>query len=57
MSERWTRLLHRGVFVPVGVVGRPYWKRRLGIGADRGAGTYWRHREDVVSARDLRSQR
>jgi hypothetical protein len=50
-----TRLLFILVVTPLGVLGRPLWRRQLGLTIDRGAETYWRRRRDgEVSAADLR---
>jgi hypothetical protein len=39
------RLLFLFVLTPLGVLGRPYWKRRLGLAFHPDAKTYWRRRE------------
>jgi hypothetical protein len=51
------KLLFYGLVTPLSVLARPVWARRLGIGADRKARTYWRKRGKVVDAKDMRSQR
>jgi hypothetical protein len=50
-----TRLLFVAVFAPLGIVGRPVWRRRVGLRLSPGARTYWREREQrPVDADDLR---
>ena len=50
-----TRLLFLAVVTPLGVLGRPYWRRRLGLAMQPRAETYWRRRDDgAVTAADLR---
>ena len=46
-----TRLLFLAIVTPLGVLGRPVWRRRLDLGFDPGATTYWRdrRREKVTS--------
>ncbi len=41
-----TRLLFRGLVLPLGVVGRPLWRRRLGLGFDPKARSYWHVRDE-----------
>ena len=38
------RLLFVFVLTPLGVLGRPYWKRRLGLALHPDAETYWQRR-------------
>jgi hypothetical protein len=50
-----TRLLFLAVFTPLGVLGRPLWRRRLGLRFSTDASTYWRDRgEERVTADALR---
>jgi hypothetical protein len=50
-----TRLLFLLVVTPLGVVARPLWRRRLGLGVDRRAASYWHERAGgVVTAEALR---
>jgi hypothetical protein len=50
--------LFYGVFTPVALVGRPYWRRRLGLGFDRSAATYWHDRRGrPVRGEDLTKPR
>ena len=49
------RLLFLLVVTPLGVVARPLWRRRLGLGLAPRAQTYWHERRDgAIGARDLR---
>ena len=46
--------LFYGVFTPVALLGRPYWRRRLGLAFDRSSATYWHdRRRRTVRAGDL----
>ncbi|HTZ35700.1 MAG TPA: hypothetical protein VMB84_06710 [Stellaceae bacterium] len=46
------------VFVPLGVILAPFWRRRLRLGISRGADSYWVARTMRGSWRDsLREQR
>jgi hypothetical protein len=47
-----TRLLFLAVVTPFAVLARPIWRRRLGLGFDRGAGTYWSDRSGEKIDRD-----
>lgn len=50
-----TRLLFVAVVTPLGVLGRPLWRRRVGVALSPRAATYWRTRERrPVTADDLR---
>jgi hypothetical protein len=50
-----TRLLFLAVFTPLGVLGRPFWRRRLGLSLAPRASSYWRRRRNMpVSDDDLR---
>jgi hypothetical protein len=49
-----TRLLFLAIVTPAAVVGRPFWRRRLGLGVDRGAESYWRRRGEKVGRDALR---
>lgn len=52
-----TRLLFRAVVTPLGVLGRPLWRRRLGLGFDPDARSYWRQRDEgPVGADALREK-
>jgi hypothetical protein len=49
------RLLHLLVVTPLGVLGRPLWRRRVPLGLDRSARSYWRpHPTGKVTAAALR---
>ena len=52
-----TRLLFLAVVTPLAAVGRPLWRRRLGLSPATNAGTYWRRRGDAVTAEALRKSR
>jgi hypothetical protein len=56
-SGRGAKALFYVIVTPVAVAARPLWKRRLGLGADRKAHTYWRKHRRVVDAKDMKSQR
>ena len=49
------RLLFLAVVTPVAVLGRPVWRRRLGLDA-RTTETYWRKRTDAVTADSLKTR-
>jgi hypothetical protein len=49
------RLLFFGLVTPLGVIGRPFWRRRLS--KPSGGDTYWHSRGDTVTADDLRRAR
>jgi hypothetical protein len=50
-----TRLLFLGVVTPLGVLARPYWRRRLGLALQPRARSYWRPRRGgALRAEDLR---
>jgi hypothetical protein len=51
-----TRILFFAVVTPLAAIGRTFWRRRLGLGLDREAVTYWRRRRDVVTADALKSK-
>jgi hypothetical protein len=51
-----TRLLFLAVVTPLAALGRPLWRRRLGLGLDPGAETYWRRRGDAVTAGTLKAR-
>jgi hypothetical protein len=48
------RLLFLAVVMPLAAVGRPLWRRRLGLGPATNGETYWRRRGDAVTAESLR---
>jgi hypothetical protein len=53
-----TRLLFLAVVTPLGMLGRPLWRRRVGLALSRRAATYWRTRERrPVAPDDLRRGR
>ena len=57
-APRWVSALFYGVATPVAALGRPLWRRRLGLDFEPRARTYWRDRgREVVKAESMRSQR
>jgi hypothetical protein len=52
-----TRLLFLAVVTPLAAVGRPFWRRRLGLGFDPRARSYWRKRGETIGAEALRRLR
>jgi hypothetical protein len=48
------RLLFLALVTPLGVAGRPLWRRMLALGSSARAHSYWRHRGDRITAADLR---
>ena len=48
------RLLFLAVVTPLAVLGRPVWRRRLGLGFDARAGSYWRGRGETIGEDALR---
>ena len=51
-----TRLLFLAVVTPLAALGRPLWRRRLGLAFAPGAATYWRRRGDVVTSDALKTR-
>ena len=51
------RLLFMAVVTPLAVVGRPLWRRRLGLRPATNGVTYWRRRGDAVTADALKRPR
>jgi hypothetical protein len=48
------RFLFRAVVTPLGLLGRPVWRRRIAPHPDPQASTYWRRRRDEVTAESLK---
>lgn len=48
------RLVFRAIVLPVGIVGRPIWRRSVPLAFDAKAATYWRRRGDLVRASSLK---
>jgi hypothetical protein len=51
------RLLFLAVVTPLAAVGRPLWRRRLGLSPATNGETYWRRRGDTVTADALKRPR
>jgi hypothetical protein len=50
-----TRLLFLAIITPLGVLARPLWRRRLDLGFDPSAVSYWRDRRaERVTSKALR---
>jgi hypothetical protein len=50
-----TRALFLVIVTPVGILARPLWRRRLELGFDASATTYWRdRRREKITADALR---
>jgi hypothetical protein len=49
-----TRLLFLAIVTPLGILVRPLWRRRLDLGFDAAAASYWRDRREKVTSDSLR---
>jgi hypothetical protein len=50
-----TRLLFLAIVTPLGVLARPLWRRRLDLGFDPAAASYWRdRRRETITSDALR---
>jgi len=49
-----SRLLFLAIVTPLAVLGRPVWRRRLGLRFEPGAASYWRRRGETIDREALR---